>query len=169
MKKVIMLIFMICHSLWLSSQETMKVFLKDNNIPISIYFGQLGDKIKYTIMGDTIFENYYSFSIMNENEIMFYVKVQSVSQYNSPVIEGWVDKKHCGTYLRCDADEANQIRLYESPDLNNKFKAIMGDVSFPVTVIGVYKGWLKIILEKDHEVYVGWVNSFCSNVYNSCS
>ncbi len=74
-------------------------FVNQSNIKITLYSTSLCIEEKNSFFQDTIFENYFSLELMKESLSAFEVKVNSVSQFNSPTITGWIEKKYCSVFL----------------------------------------------------------------------
>lgn len=151
-------------SVCFSQPDRNEMFIRIDNIPIRIYEDSTMKKVKYTIMSDSLFENYYSVFVIKKSSLMFLSNIKSCSSYNSPTINGWIEKKYCGVYI-C----RNKQKLFRNPNEKSEYIILSFVYDKPVTVIDIFHGWYKISFIKSGVNYVGWVNDYCPNIYNSCT
>lgn len=153
-----------------AQNDKLDVFLKDNNISVNLYSDPTGRNISNTIMNDSLYEYYFAFTILENSPLMFYVEVKSCSQQNSPTIYGWVEKKYCGVYVRYYNTESDaHIRLYEEPDSRKKYQKLNISLQSPVIVVDTRDKWVKVLFLYDGIYYEGWIDKYCSSIYNSCT
>ncbi len=160
----------------LSTQEQMRdksngyyCFIPHDNKIIPLYENASCKKALYTIFQDSIFERWYEMEILESSNLAYKVKLYSVTLFNSPIIEGWIEKKNCGVYL----DEGRTIKLYSLPtndatfmpiQLSKMTTAIVFDVHFENKFL-----FVKFVDEKTNILYEGWVEHYCDSLYDSCN
>ena len=165
MKNIVYFILLLsCSSI--NAQDANSAFIKYFNKSVPIYNNPINDDIKTIVFQDSINEtNYYNLMFIDKSPLRFKVKLQAYDY--SPVIEGWIDKDCVGVFLRSNNKEGT-IFLYEKPSVQSE-KYIVGNISLLVTVIDYKDNWLKVAFIDNGKLYIGWTNSYCSSIYNSCS
>ena len=180
MKYKVIIIFIalifICHSAYAQLRPVPVVFMYDN-VEIPIYKNPIGDEVKYRIMQDKIYEIFFAVDILEKSALRYKVSVTTViSSDPAPEIVGWVDKQQCCVYKRWYYDDANNrfIKLYAEPRYDSEFVKIYEDImteeSIVMTVIDYAdERWRKVIFYSSGILYEGWVDRYCSDVYDSCT
>ena len=168
MKKLLYYSFMAFPFLAVSQNDILPyAFVNQSNIKVSLYSTSLCIEEKNSFFQDTIFENYFSLELMKESLSAFEVKVNSVSQFNSPTITGWIEKKYCSVFL----SKNKKIKLFSQPSPESSFELIEFEDDMMVNVVNIspFKDkFIKIVFIKDDEYFTGWVIDYCGNIYNSC-
>ncbi|MBP3454657.1 MAG: hypothetical protein J6K38_00150 [Alistipes sp.] len=159
------------------SQDRPQVVFAYDNIEIPIYHNSVGDEIDYRVMQDLIHEVFFGAEVLDKSPLRFKVGITTViSSTPAPVIVGWIDKSMCGVYSRYYYDENKRpyIKLYSRPDAGSDFSKVYESVPAQcglLTVIDYAADrwlWLKVMFYLNDELYVGWVDRYCDNVYDSC-
>ncbi len=87
--------------------------------------------------------------------------------------EGWVEKRHCGVFLRSNgytSDGHSYINIYTSSRTRKHIRLYdMWDMPVPVIDYSKSVRRLKVSIEIDNVIVVGWIDRFCSYIYNSCT
>lgn len=168
--KYIYLIFLFnLFSLGLNAQLNIESFILKNNKPILVYKDSIGKRILTTIMNDSIFENYYSVQIKDSYKKRYKVNIMQCTQYNSSIISGWVRKKECGIYVRNVLKGGKQfIKLYASPT-SDSYEMIKSVLYTPVSILDISNDRIKISFKINKKKYIGWIDDYCGNVFNSCT
>lgn len=178
MKYKIIIIFIalifICHPAY--AQLRSVVFLY-NNVEIPIYKDPIGNEVKYRIMQDKIYEIFFAVDILEKSALRYKVSVTTViSSDSAPEIIGWVDKQRCGVFKRWYYDDAMNrfIKLYSEPRYDSEVVKIYENIETEktrvMTVVDYADGdWLKVVFYSSGILYEGWVDKYCSDVYDSCT
>ncbi len=150
----------------INAQDTNSAFIKYFNKSVPIYNNPINDDIKTIVFQDSINEtNYYNLILIDKSPLRFKVKLQAYDY--SPMIEGWIDKDCVAVFLRSNNKEGI-IFLYEKPSMQSE-KYIVSNISKPITVIDYKDNWFKIAFIDNGKLYIGWTNSYCPSIYNSCT
>jgi len=168
-KWVFFLIIFVSSSFIYAQDDTrVEVFISQSNCKIPIYTSPLCDNESYSIFQDSIFEHFYWVEIIGESVLAFEVKIGSASQYNSPIISGWIEKKYCGVFLKSN----RETKLFDNPNTNSSYKQIVLKDDIMAIVIDAYldgNGFIKVLFREGNVYYEGWTINYCGNIYNSCN
>lgn len=175
-KVIFIALIFTCHFAY-AQLRTVPIVFMYNNVEIPIYKNPIGDEVKYRIMQDTIYDIFFAGDILEKSALRYKVSVTTViSSVRAPEIVGWVDKQQCCVYKRWYHDDANNdfIKLYTEPRYDSEFVKIYEDImtekSIVMTVVDYADGrWLKVIFYSGGILYEGWVDRYCSDVYDSCN
>lgn len=164
--RIILLFILLLSCSCINAQSSTNAFVKYFNRSVLIYNCPLNDDIQTVIFQDSINEtNYYDLEFIGKSPLRFKVRLQAYEY--SPLIEGWINKDCVAVFLRSNTEEG-MVVLYEQPTTQST-RFIFEKYSLPVTVIDYKDNWLKVAFVDNGKLYVGWTNSYCSSIYNSCS
>ena len=140
------------------------------NIPISA--NELTDSVIYNVYHDYEAEDHiYEVFIVEKSPLRFKIEYRDLENQPQPVQTGWVDKKYCGVWDRCYYDEFRKgyIKLYKDPNKDSDFIKIYKQPYDALVVTDFQGEFLQVLFEIDNTIYVGWVDKYCRNVFNSCN
>ena len=152
---IISFIFLFCR-INATNKIIAEGFIVTNNTEIPIYTDSLTNEIKYVIFQDTIFEHFYELNIYEESSLRYKVEIQCVSQYNSPYIEGWIDKKNCGVFILFRREN----KLFNAPNKDASYILIDNQDEVKATLISVFGEYIKVGFYLDKKYYEGWVKDY---------
>lgn len=152
------------------AQDDIKVnvFISQCNCKIPIYTSPLCDTEIYSLFQDSVFEHFYWVEIIGKSVLAYEVNIGSASQYNSPIISGWIEKKYCAVFLKSN----RAIKLFDNPNAKSPHKQIALKNDIMAIVIDAYldgNGFIKVLFRDGNVYSEGWVVNYCGNIYNSCN
>ena len=162
-------------SLFLKVNANDYVVIAPMNKNIPIYDSPVSLTAYNSICQDSITEFYYVTRIIEETPLRFKVvllgELDGNSKCNSKILTGWVDKQNCGVYLRCyyDNKKNSYIKLFKQPKRESYFQMIYTSEMIWVPVLSISGEWRQILYYHNGELYVGWIELYCSSIYNSCN
>ncbi|MDR1006120.1 MAG: hypothetical protein LBL74_04575 [Bacteroidales bacterium] len=171
MKKIIYTIIVIFIGFeYVNAQNNavITVFINQDNTKIPIYTSPQCDKESYSIFQDSIFEHFFWIEIIGESALTFEVKIGSASQDNSPIINGWIEKKYCGVFL----SSGRNIKIFETVNENSPYEQFVLENDILANVVNICldgRGFIKVIFRIKDRYYEGWVKDYCGSIYNSCN
>ncbi len=157
--------------------ELRSVVFLYNNVEIPIYKDPIGNEVKHRIMQDKTYEIFFAVDILEKSALRYKVSITTViSSDSAPEIIGWVDKQQCGVFKRWYYDDANNrfIKLYAEPRYDSEVVKIYENVETEkdgvMTVVDYADGdWRKVVFYSSGILYEGWVDRYCSDIYDSCA
>lgn len=164
---IIVLFFMYCEGF----PQSIEVFVKSesHNKQIDIYNDELSEMVIHTIMEDTVFEPWYSLTIYEDSPLRFKVGIATFDDVTR--LTGWIDKKHCGVYLRIYEEDHDIIRLYNAPTEQSSCEEhVLGTGYHEVWVIGadIKSGFLNVAFKEEDRLCTGWTKQYCSDYIAGC-
>lgn len=171
MKKVLFFIIALLITLTSNGFERGVVFYHEE--PICFYETPYGVTPKYVLQCNFDNDLAYNVKIVDSSEFRYKVLVEGVlgPEYSSLFV-AWTDKINCGVWLRAQkyVDGVSYIVLYETPDEQSPSIDIPWDgLSYGIVMDYNDQNWVKILIDMDGKSVVGWVNSYCDSIYNSCN
>ncbi len=157
------------------------VIISKYNTPVNVYKNAIDDSVRYCIMQDTISDIYYYVQILESSPLRFKVQLSySDGPTSNPDFIGWIDKQNCVVYSRYYHGENNSqyIKLYKEPNASSPFEIIYVDfddsfsilfnvIEFSIDVDSSV--WYKTCFYYRNKLYVGWIDKYCSIIYDSCT
>lgn len=172
MKIIVMIIALLfgCQTKNTTNNEwPWNALLIENQKPINVFTTSESHEVKYTIMNDTVNEEYMLIEILQKEGTLF--KIKSASAFNDSIkSEGWINNKHVGIYLR-SREISGSVPLYNSPKDNSSYTDINGNRTELMRIIDIKNGWLKIEFNENGLVKEGWIKkeNQCPNPYSTCN
>ena len=164
------LVIIMGHCLF-AQELNVPVFINEYNLEISLYTDPISNTKLCGIYQDSVFQHYYEVIIKEESVLRYRVVLFSVSQYNSPEIEGWIDKKYCSVLL-FPIMQRGINKLHTIPSESSPYIELKNSYTVSATVVSVSKSnnkFLKIMVFYEDKYYEGWINKYCYTIYNSCN
>lgn len=149
------------------------------NQEVFLYQDAVSNTIKHTIYQDSIFEIYFDAKILTSTPLRFEVEISSTIPPCTPEAEeikitGWIDKINCGVFLRNTYSLNNDpnvpmLNIFREPTTNSQYITLTGYYNKLVNVLDYSDHWAKVIFYDKGKLIIGWVERYCSNIYNSCT
>lgn len=177
--KLLVLILMVFSQInYLNAHENWAVIIPINQ-EVFLYQDAVSNTIKHTIYQDSIFEIYFAVKILASTPLRFEIEVSSTIPSCSPdaeetKIRGWIDKINCGVFLRniyFPKNDSNLpiLNIYRKPTTNSQYITLTGYYNQLVTVLDYKDDWVKVIFYDKGKLIIGWIERYCSDIYNSCT
>jgi len=163
---IILFLFCFCASMAQKNNEYCKVLLMPVQKEVKI-FDKPNGKAIYSIINDTISENYYNLEISDCRTGWFKVKPSSI--LDTTKIAGWLKCDNTGIYAR---NYSKPLVLFELPDINSSIATeIKSYFNEMLQVIECKNGWLFVIIKLKDKIYKGWLSPSdqCPNQYSTCN
>lgn len=178
-KKILVFILMvISHINTISGQEKWIVIIPVNQ-EVHLYEDAVSHTIKHTIFQDSVFEIYFDAKILTSTPLRFEIEVSSTILPCFPDVEittirGWIDKINCGIFLRNIYSPNNNpnrpiLNIYSEPTTDSHYITLTGYYNQLVNVLDYSGDWAKVIFYDKGKLIIGWIERYCSNIYNSCT
>lgn len=149
------------------------------NQEVHLYEDAVSHTIKHTIFQDSIFEIDFDAKILTSTPLRFEIEVSSTISPYSPdaeitTIRGWIDKINCGIFLRNIYSPNNNpnlpiLNIYSEPTTDSQYITLTGYYNQLVNVLDYNDDWAKVIFYDKGKLIIGWIERYCSNIYNSCT
>ena len=168
-------LFFLIISLFFKVNANDYVVIAPMNKIIPIYYSPVSLTAYNSVCQDSITEFYYVTRIIEETPLRFKVELfgelDGNTRCDTRVLTGWIDKQNCGVFLRgyYDNKKNSYIKLFKRPTKKSSFQTIYTNDMIWVPVISISEGWRKILFYYKGELYVGWIELYCSSIYNSCN
>lgn len=168
-------LFILMISLFFKVSANDYVVIVPMNKIIPIYDSPVSLIAYNSVCQDTITEFYYVTRVIEESPLRFKVELDGELDGNiicdNRILTGWIDKQNCGVYLRCyyDNEKNSYIKLFKQPTKESSFQTIYTNDMIWVPVFSISEEWRQILFYYKGELYVGWIELYCSSIYNSCN
>lgn len=144
-----------CDVLLKPMQQDIKVFEKPNG------------KVLYSIINDTLNENYYNLLVSESKNGWF--KIQPFSILDTNKTAGWIKVDYTGVYAR---NYSGFLKLFSNPNSESKVLAEIKEYfTDMLNVLDCKNGWLLVYIKLGDTQYKGWLRpeDQCANQYTTCN
>jgi len=168
-------LFILMISLFFKVYANDYVVIAPMNKIIPIYDSPISLIANNSVCQDSINEFYYVTKVIEETPLRFKIELlgelDGNTKCDTKTLIGWIDKQNCGVYLRCyyDNKKNSYIKLYKQPTRDSSFQMIYTNDMIWVPVLSISKEWKQILYYHKGVLYIGWIELYCSNIYNSCN
>lgn len=171
MKKAIIIAICIVNAALVFAQK-QEICFSWSKVNIPIYANELTDSVIFNVYQDFDAEDYiYEVFVIEKSPLRFKVEYRDLYNHSEAFKIGWVDKKYCSVWDRWYYDESLQsyIKLYKNPNVNSDFIKIYKRPFQALTVVDYEGKFLKVMFDIDDIIYIGWIDRYCRNIFNSCT